>query len=125
MAARVTVSEVKEIMDSCTVTDAIVNTFIGAATELVDTAFENDTTTSTTLLKEIERWLTAHMLASTLSKTTSDEKLGDASVKYTGQWGKKLESTPYGHMVLILDVTGKMANSGKMGASIFAVPEFD
>jgi hypothetical protein len=122
--ARVTHDEVKEIMDNCTVTDAVVDTFIGAATELVTKIF-TDGSVSDTLLKEIERWFTAHMLASTLSRTTSDEKLGDASLTYTGKWGMRLESTPYGQMVMLLDPSGKMANAGKMGATIYAVQEFD
>jgi hypothetical protein len=122
--ARVTHEEVKEIMDNCTVTDAIVDTFIGAATELITQVF-TDGSVGDTLLKEIERWLTAHMIASTLSRTTSDEKLGDASVKFTGTWGKRLESTPYGQMCLVLDTSGKMANAGKMGATIYAVEEFE
>ena len=122
--ARVSAIEVKEIMDNCTVIDAVVDTFIDASTALIDKIYA-DTLITDTLLKEIERWLTAHMLASTLARTTSDEKLGDASVKYTGQWGKKLESTPYGQMVLILDPTGLMANAGKMAATITAVNEFD
>jgi hypothetical protein len=121
---RVTATEVKEIMDGCTVTDAIVNTYIGASTELI-TQIYTDGTVGDTLLKEIERWLTAHMLASTLSRTTSEEKLGDASLLYTGKWGMRLESTPYGQMCLILDTSGKIANAGKMGASIYAVKEFD
>jgi len=122
--ARVSAIEVKEIMDNCTVIDAVVDTFIDASTALIDKIYA-DTLITDTLLKEIERWLTAHMLASTLARTTSEEKLGDASVKYTGQWGKKLESTPYGQMVLILDPTGLMANAGKMAATITAVNEFD
>jgi hypothetical protein len=122
--ARVSADEVKEIMDNCTVIDAVVDTFIDASTALIDKIYA-DTLITDTLLKEIERWLTAHMLASTLARTTSEEKLGDASVKYTGQWGKKLESTPYGQMVLILDPTGLMANAGKMAATITAVNEFD
>jgi hypothetical protein len=122
--ARVSAIEVKEIMDNCTVIDAVVDTFIDASTALIDKIYA-DTIVTDALLKEIERWLTAHMLASTLARTTSDEKLGDASVKYTGQWGKKLESTPYGQMVLVLDPTGLMANTGKMSATITAVNEFD
>jgi hypothetical protein len=125
MAARVTATEVKAIMDNCTTADAVVTVMIGAATELIDEVFSNNTEVSTTLLKEIERWLTAHMLASTLSRTTSDEKVGDAEVKYTGKWGSKLESTPYGQMVLTLDFTGKMAKMGKIGASITAIESFD
>ena len=121
MANRVTATEVKEIMDNCTTTDPIVNVFIGAANEVVNTIMG----TSLTDYKEIERWLTAHMLASTLARTTSDEKIGDASVKYTGQWGKNLDSTPYGQMVKTLDTTGKMGNIGKQAATIYAVTGFD
>jgi hypothetical protein len=124
MAARVTAAEVKAIMDGCTTADAVVTTMIGAATELIDEVFLNDTDVNTTLLKEIERWFTAHMIASTVFRTTSEEKVGDAEVKYTGKWGSKLESTPYGQMVITLDFTGKMAKMGKMGASITAVPNF-
>ena len=123
--ARVTAAEVKAIMDSCTVADATVTIMIGSATEVIDNVFENDTDISTTLLKELERWLAAHMLASTLSRTTSEEKLGDASVKYTGKWGMKLESTPYGQMVLVLDTSGKMANAGKQAARMYAVKNFN
>ena len=122
MAYRVTATEVKSIMDGCTTADTVVETLIKGASETVNSIFN---TTDLTLYKEIERWLTAHMLASTLARTTSEEKIGDASAKYTGKWGSKLESTPYGQMVLILDTTGKMANAGKMEASIYAVKGFD
>lgn len=124
--ALVTATEVKEIMDNCTVLDAVVETFIVGADAVVTKVFYEDTEIGTTLLKEIERWFTAHMLASTLSRTTSDEKLGDAQVKYTGKWGENLSSTPYGQMVMQLDVTGKMASyAGKSAASITAITSFD
>ena len=58
-------------------------------------------------------------------RTTSDEKIGDVSVKYTGKWGELLKSTPYGQMALALDITGKLARAGKTGASIYAVKSFD
>ena len=125
MAARVTAAEVKQLMDGCTITDAVVDIFILSANELVTAVLGTDTTIGTVLLKEIERWFTAHMLASTLHRTTSEEKLGDAAAKFTGKWGEKLSSTPYGQMVLVLDITGKMSLAGKMGASIYAVKGFD
>ena len=125
MANRTTATEVKAIMENCTVSDAIVTTLINSANAIVTQVFSNDTDIGDTLLEEIERWLTAHMLASSLSRVASEEKVGDATVKYTGKWGTKLESTPYGQMCLVLDTTGKLGNLGKMSASIFAVPEFD
>jgi hypothetical protein len=125
MAARVTAAEVKAIMDNCTVLDATVLVFINAGTLIVDKVFAEDTTTSADILKEIERWFVAHMLASTIARTTSKEKVGDAEVSYTGQWGKDLDSTPYGQMVKTMDPTGLMANIGKRAASIYAVTEDD
>jgi len=125
--ARVTASEVKQIMDGCTTSDTVVGIMIDAAEEVITNVFSGDADINDTLLKEIERWFTAHMLASTLHRTTSEEKLGEASVKFTGKWGEKLSSTPYGQMVLTLDTSGKMGNAGKQAASIYAIetPEFE
>jgi hypothetical protein len=125
MAVRITYSEVLEIMDNCTVGTSIINNLIIEASAIVDSVFIEDETMTEAMLKSVEKWLTAHMLASTLSRTTSEEKLGDASLTYTGKWGQGLSSTPYGQMVLILDVTGKMAKMGLKGASIRAVKSFD
>jgi len=125
MAIRVTAVEVKEIMDNCTVIDSVVDNFIITASALVDKIFIGDLSITAVLLKEIEKWLTAHLLASTLSRTTSQEQIGDVSVKYTGFWKEGLSSTSYGQMVLILDTSGKMAKAGKMGASMMAVKSFE
>jgi hypothetical protein len=122
--ARVTTAEVKSIMDNCTVSDTIVSTFILSSDELITKIFGVQTSTEDLMIKEIERWLTAHMIASTISRTTSIEKLGDASVTYTGKWGEKLSSTPYGQMVLLLDTSGLFANLGKANATIYAVKSF-
>jgi len=124
--ARVTATEVKEIMSGCTTSDAIVTVFITAATEVVDKVFSGDTVLGDTLLKEVERWLTAHMISCTpYFRATTDEKLGDASVKYAGKFTTGLDSTSYGQMVLTLDITGKMANLGKRSATMYAIPSFD
>ena len=125
MALRVTASEVKEIMDGCTVVDSIVETFILAANALINKVFAGDTIMGTVLLKEIERWFTAHMLASTLVRMASKEKLGDAEITYTGKYAANLDSTPYGQMVKQLDITGKMSQYvGKQMASLRAVKSF-
>ncbi len=125
MAVRTTHDEVLTIMPDCTVAHATIDTLIIAASAVVDEVFEDDTTIGDTLKEEIEKWLTAHMIASTLWRTTSEEKLGDATVKYTGSWGTGLNSTPYGQMVLTLDFTGKMSKMGKSAASIYAIKSFD
>ena len=126
MAIRTTSDEVLQIMENCTVSTTVIDSYIAAASALIDKVFENDIdSTSTTLLEEMERWLTAHMIACSLQRTASSEKLSVAEVKYTGQYGKMLESTPYGQMVLTLDYTGRFANLGKGRASIHAVKQFD
>ena len=123
--ARTTATEVKAIMDNCTVGDPVVNAFIISSNAIVTKVFSGDTNIGATLKAEIERWFTAHMLASTLSRTTKTEKIGEVSVTYTGEFGENLSSTPYGQMVMQLDVTGKMAKIGKKKASIYAIPSFD
>lgn len=123
--ARVLPSDVTAIMSNCSATDAVVEEFIDDAETLIDEIFATDTTLSTTLLAKIEKWYVAHMLASTICRTTSEEKVGDAAVKYTGKWDKNLDSTPYGQMVKNLDITGKLAAIGKTQASIYAIKSFD
>jgi len=123
--ARTTAGEVKEIMDNCTLDDDIVDVYIVGANALVTKTLGSDTTIGATLLEEVERWFAAHMIASTRYRSTKREKIGEASVEYTGQYRENLSSTPYGQMVMQLDSTGKMANIGKKGASINAVKSFD
>lgn len=123
--ARVNATEVKAIMDNCTLGESVVDVYITAATELIDQVFVDDTTITTTLKKEIERWFTAHMIASTRWRVASEEKIQDAQIVYTGKWGMGLDSTPYGQMVLQLDTSGLMAKGGKKALSIYAIPNFD
>ncbi len=123
--ARTTATEVKAIMDNCTVDDTVVDVLIISANALVTEVLGDDSTIGATLLEEIERWFTGHMLASTLCRTTTNEKIGEVSVKYTGEFRENLSSTPYGQMVMQLDFTGKMANIGKKRASMYAIPSFD
>lgn len=124
MAARVTVAEVQSILPSNSITDAVITSFISGATALVDSVLGSSTEVSTDLKKEIERWLTAHMVSSTLERQAKTEGAGGASITYTGEFGSNLSSTSYGQMVLALDPTGKMAGLGKKGASMYAVTSF-
>jgi len=123
--ARTTAAEVKAIMDNCTVTDAVVDVFIVSANAVVTKVYDGDTDIGDTLKEQIECWFTAHMLASTLHRTTTDERIGEVAVKYTGEFKQNLSSTPYGQVVLQLDFTGKMSNLGKRGASVYAITSFD
>lgn len=121
--ARVTAYEVKEILDSCDTEDSIVETIIGAANRFINKVFINDSTLEETDLKEIERWLSAHLISVSLHRQTQQEKLGDGLAIFAGKYGEGLSMTSYGQTVLLLDTTGKIANYGKRRASIYAVPK--
>ena len=125
MSVRTTSAEVLQILDSCTLSSTIIDVFIASANRLVDVVYEDDTTMTSSQLEDVELWLTAHMISSTLHRTTSKETIGDTSVSYTGYWSKNLQSTPYGQMCLVLDTSGLMGNVGKQAASITAVKGFD
>ena len=124
MAARVTATEVKEII-STSLSDAIVNAYIAAATAMVDEVVGDSTALGDDLKKEIERWLAAHMIATTRERMGAEEGAGGAYIKYTGEYGQNLSSSPYGQMVLTLDSTGYFASLGRKAATITAIESFD
>ena len=126
MAIRTTIEEVLDIMDSDIVLSSSQGTaMIKAASLMIDKIFEDDATVTEEELTEFERWLSAHMIASTLARMSAKEKIGEAEITYMGKWGEVLKSTPYGQTLLLLDTTGKIANAGKMRASIYAIPNFE
>jgi len=125
MAVRTTSAKVLQILDGCTVSSTVVDVFIATASRVLDSVFESDATMTDDQLIDIETWFSAHMIACTLHRQTSQEQVDDASVKYTGYWSKDLESTSYGQMVKVIDTSGKMANAGKKLASMKAIISFD
>lgn len=122
--ARTTAEDVKAILDNSQLSDPEVVVFIDSANTFMADVFSS-TTLSTAILTEIEKWLAAHLISITKERTASQEKLGDASIQYTGKFGKSLESTSYGQMVLMLDTSGALANTGKRQASIIAIQSFE
>ena len=126
MAIRTTPDEVRLIMEETTITDAVIDKFILGASALVDNVLGSDTTLSATLKEEIETWLTAHMIASTLERMPAKMGGGPSpEITYTGRWDKGLDSTPYGQQVMTLDPTGKMkATSESSGTFLRAVRSF-
>lgn len=123
--ARVTSTEVTQII-STDLADSIVDSYITGANAIVTEVLGDDTTITSTLKKEIERWLTAHLLASTRERMATKEEAKDVGVTYTGKYGMGLNSTAYGQTVLAMDATGKMAKymSGARRASIYAITSF-
>jgi hypothetical protein len=121
--ARVTPAEVKLILPDSELTDAVITAFITSANNLVTEVLTDYL--SETMLTEVEKWLTAHMITSTVERMATREGAGGAEIFYTGKYGQNLTSTPFGQMVLSLDPSGRMAALGGKTVSMIAIPNFD
>lgn len=117
MTVRVSATDVKAIIETELV-DNIIDVYILSANTLVNTALGSGTSD---ILKEIERWLTSHLIAISKERQASKEGAGGANIEYAGSYGEGLKSTSFGQMVLTLDTTGKMASLNGMAARSFAI----
>jgi hypothetical protein len=119
--ARVTPTEVRQLIDTALV-DAVLSTYIDASAAIVDQA---GVTGSEPLLKEIERWLTAHLLSVTREQQLEQAAAGPASTKFLIKGGLGLNGSTYGQQLLLMDVSGKLAevinNTSKTKAWIQAI----
>ena len=78
------------------------------------------------VLKDMETWLTAHLIAIGKERQPQSEKVGDIWITFQKQDTKGfLESTTYGQMVLFLDSTGLFQKSSLKRASITAIKQND
>ncbi len=127
MANRVDATEVKEIIETA-LSDAVIEAFIGAANITV-TGFLGSSTLTAAQLKEIERWFTAHLIASTRERQKASEGAGGASVTWHGNTDMGLDATLYGQQVKLLDTTGTFSalavTGGLKAVQIYAIPSFD
>jgi hypothetical protein len=122
MTTRVNADEIKEILET-ELSDPTIEAFIGAA-NLIVTQNLGSSGLSTALLKEIERWLSAHLIASSRERQVKSEAAGLAKVDYDSKVGLGLDGTTYGQQVKLLDPTGLLTSIGKRNASVFAIPSF-
>lgn len=120
--ARVTTSEVLEIMDT-TLTETQLTPYVISANVFV-TETLSGTSLSDDMLKEIERWLAAHFAAMTKERQSKKEEAGGASIEWGVKFGSELEATTYGQIALSLDSSKTLINlqKGKGTPSIYAVP---
>ncbi len=111
--ARVTDAEVKEIMATSIDTTPFIEVANLEVTEKL-----GDSSLSTDRLKQIEKFLAAH-LSCMKDPRVSNKKIGDASKSYSGVGGGlSLNATSYGQTVKMLDTTGILErNDGKKSAS--------
>jgi len=121
--ARVTVDEVKVILDNTELTDPQVQSFIDGANALINEAFSS-TTLGAAILKEIERYTSAHLISVTRERMALKEGAGGAFITYTGTYGAGFDSTGYGQTAIAFDTTGTLAALGGKGVKTFAVPGY-
>ncbi len=108
----ITASDVKKILDTNIADDSII-AYITTAGMIIDTAYEGEAVADG-YKDEMQKWLTAHLIASTQSYPVTREEADGVAVTYQAmQTGKGLEMTAYGQHVLMMDVKGKL--SGIMG----------
>lgn len=111
--ARVDADSVKEIITT-SLTDPQITAFIESATLVVDRYSTQCDLVSDAELVEIERQLTAHMMAAADKSTRlASRKFGDSSQSYFTQSGLDLDSTQYGQNIKLLDPCGILADYGK------------
>lgn len=115
MANRCTGVEVLEILETA-LTENEIAPFITPANLLV-TELLGGSGLSSSLLKEIERWLAAHF-AAIRDPRISRERTEEAEAIYHGKSDMGLDHTPYGQQVRLLDTTGTMTNLGKRKALV-------
>lgn len=121
---RVTADDVKEIITT-TVSDSDIGAYILAADVMIDTYLANETGMSADLLKEIERWLAAHLLSMGKQPQERNVRVGEAEFRIGAQFGKGLEATTYGQVVLQLDTSTKLSNINKPKALFKVLSEDD
>ena len=111
--ARTSTTEVKKIIETDMDTTDI-QSYIDSATAFVDATVAGKL--GDALLTQIEKWITAHLMASTREQMVKQGKGGPASATFYGYAeGKGLEHTPYGQQAVSLDYTGtlKRISEGK------------
>ena len=126
---RTTAEEVKKIIETV-LTDTVVEAYILTANTMVNDVLglvETDESSGSVehiRYTEIEKWLTAHLIASTRERMAQKEEAGGAKIEYIGKSGLGLSSTPYGQMVLAMDTSRAFAiqDGSKRTAKIYAIP---
>jgi hypothetical protein len=113
MAWRCNEADIRDLIDSDD-PDARVAPFINTANTLVDRleAKDTDEILSSAILIEIERYLSAHFYEHK-DPQFSQEKTGDASATYQGEFGMGFNSTKWGQTAKMLDETGFLASLDK------------
>jgi len=118
MANRVTIAEVEQIIDlDSSISDADVTAHISVANRFVTSVCTSSSLTAA-ILKDIELYVSAHLLALGWQKQTKAEKAGPVSESFFGKTDTGLKYTQYGQMAIMLDISGALASVSDSGKKI-------
>lgn len=123
--ARITVEELLDIIDT-DLEESQINAFINTANNLVTAKLE-DSGLDSTMLHDIELWLSAHFVCMRDMRAKSEDIAGEYRVTYQGETKTGLDATLYGQQALLLDYTGTLAALGlkKAWIEVFCEAEAD
>lgn len=113
--ARATVDQVRAIITT-ELEDSAIEAYLESASNMVGEWFSGVSATET-LLTEIERWVTAHLIAMSKERQAKEEGAGGAYIKYVGLYGTGLKTTTYGQTAIEIDVTNTLEKI--TGSSLF------
>lgn len=120
MSVRTTKTAVRYIT-STSLEDDEIDALIATANRIV-TRVVGSEGMDTDLLKDIETYLTAHLIAVGPERQPIVEKVGDVWLQFDKTGFKSfLEATRFGQMVLFLDTSGNFQRSSLKRASISAI----
>lgn len=116
----ITIDEVRAIIPT-TIPDEDMVHFIEFADAMMDVLRETDLPPK--IMKEINRWMTAHLIASSRERQAREEGAGGAYIKYTGMSYTGLRGTTYGQQAIALDTTGTLNTIAGKAAKMWVIKE--
>ena len=112
--ARVSASEVKEIIETSLEDSVILSSMIDTANLYVDTHL-SDAGHSDAILAKIELYLAAHYVALTEERgSLKGSSLGDASEFLADVYSEGMKATRFGQTAITLDSSGILAEKGQV-----------
>lgn len=122
MSVRTTKTAVRYVIQTALEDDEI-DAIIGQANGVVTRVLSGEALADS-LLRDIETWLTAHLIAMSKERQPLSEKVGDIWLSFEKRSGNGfLEMTTFGQMVLFLDPTGSFQKSSMKKAAITAIKQ--
>lgn len=121
--ARTDVDQVNHIMET-SLTDNQIRPIIEQANRIVTSKIGGEGLTDE-LLKDIETWMTAHLIALGKERQPLEERVGDIWLKFNENPAGFFNATTYGQTCLMLDTSGKLQAASMKKISFTAIQQIN